>query len=214
MRVDCFSDLHGELPNLFGGDLLIVAGDLTAWGKPDEYQRFYDWIDRVPYALKVFIAGNHDTAFVEAPPPHISTSVKYLQDSGCELMGMKIWGSPWQLQFHRQNPEYMAFSVPWEDQLKDAWALIPTDTNILITHCPAEGILDRSERAIRCGSPALRQRLKDLPDLELHVFGHIHEARGITCRHREYSDLFTLHVNAANLDRNYKGINAAITVEL
>lgn len=214
MRVDCFSDLHGDRPELHGGDLLIVAGDLTAWGKPDEYQRFYHWMDRAPYALKVFIAGNHDTAFVDTPPPYISGSVKYLQDSGCEFMGLKIWGSPWQLGFPRQNPDYAAFSVLWEDQLKDAWAMIWPDTDILITHCPPEGILDRSERAIRCGSPSLLQRIQELEYMRLHVFGHIHEGRGVTCRHHGYGDLCRIHVNAANLDRNYKSINAAITVEL
>ncbi len=30
MIIDCISDLHGYYPKLEGGDLLIVAGDLTA----------------------------------------------------------------------------------------------------------------------------------------------------------------------------------------
>jgi Icc-related predicted phosphoesterase len=30
MIIDCISDLHGAQPKLEGGDLLIVAGDLTA----------------------------------------------------------------------------------------------------------------------------------------------------------------------------------------
>ncbi len=30
MIIDCISDLHGFKPNLNGGDLLIIGGDLTA----------------------------------------------------------------------------------------------------------------------------------------------------------------------------------------
>jgi len=30
MIIDCISDLHGYTPSLSGGDVIIVAGDLTA----------------------------------------------------------------------------------------------------------------------------------------------------------------------------------------
>lgn len=36
MIIDCISDLHGQYPQLEGGDLLIVAGDLTARDKPKD----------------------------------------------------------------------------------------------------------------------------------------------------------------------------------
>ena len=36
MIIDCISDLHGFFPKLEGGDLLIIAGDLTARDKPEE----------------------------------------------------------------------------------------------------------------------------------------------------------------------------------
>ncbi|KAJ7888639.1 hypothetical protein B0H14DRAFT_1192853 [Mycena olivaceomarginata] len=50
-------------------------------------------------------------------------------------------------------------------------------TDILLTHCPPHNILDVTNKADRAGCSALAARLSSLRP-RLHVFGHIHEARG------------------------------------
>src|ERR1044071_9160006 len=60
MIIDCISDLHGFKPSLQGGDLLIVAGDLTARDTMQEHVDFLWWLDEQPYEKKIYIAGNHD----------------------------------------------------------------------------------------------------------------------------------------------------------
>ena len=59
----CVSDthnLHGALPPLPQGDVLLHAGDFTMRGEPEEVQRFAEWWHAQPHPQKVVIAGNHD----------------------------------------------------------------------------------------------------------------------------------------------------------
>lgn len=61
MIIDCISDLHGTYPELEGGDLLIVAGDLTAGIDDREYINFDAWLTCQRYKHKIVVPGNHDT---------------------------------------------------------------------------------------------------------------------------------------------------------
>src|SRR4051812_46364686 len=100
MIIDCISDLHGYYPQLKGGDLLIVAGDLTESDKTIQYGQFSDWLHRQKYGKKVLLAGNHDNLFEESGFEKIQDSYKdigieYVCDSGTEFENIKIWGTPW-----------------------------------------------------------------------------------------------------------------------
>lgn len=99
MIIDCIADLHGFYPKLDGGDLLIVAGDLTARDTEKENSQFFDWLYQQNYTGIVFIAGNHDNVIEKDPyffnrsnPKRIeeltrnaAVKVQYLCDSGTEF---------------------------------------------------------------------------------------------------------------------------------
>lgn len=167
MIIDCISDLIGFYPKLDGGDLLIVAGNLTARDKTEEYTEFGKWIKSQNYRKKIVICGNHDEKIyksyqksllpdflgfiAEQFNPFMLYGCEYLCDSGTEFHGtdkdgnsytMKIWGSPWSLTFPGMNPKCKAFTVDTEEELAEKWALIPDDIDILVTHGPAYGIFD------------------------------------------------------------------------
>ena len=86
----------------------------------------------------------------------------------------RIWGSPWSAAFCS-----MAFNVPRGPASTQLYAGIPDDTDVLVSHGPPYGILDRIARDSRhVGCDRLRARTAQIRP-RLHVWGHIHEDRGV-----------------------------------
>ena len=210
IKIDCCADLHGHYPKLEGGDLLIVAGDLTARDTVNEYQAFCYWLFQQNYRKKIVIAGNHDNELKKLPlkfDPEI-TDFAYLCDSGTEFEGLKIWGSPWTKTFPGMNPKCKAFTVDAEEELAEKFTKIPEDTDILITHSPSYGILDWNTKGNLCGSTSLRDNVFERLNLKLHVFGHLHEAACMIDR------LPCIFVNASHVNERYEPVNKPIRIEL
>ena len=190
MRIVLISDTHGlhrqlEVPD---GDMLIHAGDFTMNSKPDWMYRHFDiWLGELPHRFKIVIPGNHEWLLEDPAQRGAITNAVLLVDSGVEVEGIKIWGSP-------VTPLYGgAFGKLRPEDRKRHWSQIPEDTDILITHGPPFAILDHggsSER--REGCPQLLEAVfQAMP--RLHVFGHIHTGYG-TLRATD-----TLFVNASLL---------------
>jgi hypothetical protein len=173
------------------------------------------------HAAKIVIAGNHDFCFdhdhfpilkashglradyYPIDPKSALSAACYLQDQGIILCGYKVWGTPW-------IPKYSntAFSIR-----KDAPMLaakregIPSDTEILMTHCPPQGILDLTRKGTNGGCSLLAEHIGRVNPI-VHVFGHIHEGYGST------RILDTLFINAANVTKNSRGVNKPLVFDL
>lgn len=215
MKVDCIADLHGFYPELEGGDLLIVAGDLTARDQPEEYSGFLTWLMNQPYQKKIYIGGNHDNLLLDAiPKKHYSDEkecFEYLCDSETEFEGLKIWGSPWTKTFPGINPKCKAFTVDNEDELIKKFEKIPQDVDILITHSPAFYILDETANGRHVGSMYLYNWFSYVGRPKLHVCGHIHEAYGQKELFRTYTGMVK-HVNCSIVNEYYKQVNKPVSV--
>ena len=187
--------------------MLIIAGDLCATNTEKEYDDLWRWILYQPYEYVMMIAGNHDN-FLQENPDYFSSyggNFCYLCDSGCEIEGFKIWGSPWTKTFDGMNPKCKAFTVDTESELLNKFELIPTDTDILITHSPYYGYGDKVNGK-HCGSMALAAMMV-FP--KLHVCGHVHEGYG------QYE--FPWHmklVNASLMNEEYDFINEPVRIEI
>ena len=191
MRIVLISDTHGlhrqlDVP---GGDMLIHAGDFTVNSKPPSVvSDFNAWLGSLPHRHKVVVPGNHEFILEEPRNRAAITNAVLLIDSGVEVEGIRIWGSPvtplWGGAFGKSRPE----------DRKKHWAQIPDGLDILITHGPPFAILDHGGSAERReGCPQLLEAVfRAFP--RLHVFGHIHHGYG-TLRTSD-----TVFVNASLMD--------------
>lgn len=207
MRIVAFSDTHGQHDALDipDGDLLIFAGDMCRLGNLDEVRFFNAYLASLPHQYKVVVAGNHDWPFeydVTQARKALSAAY-YLQDETIEIGGFKIYGSPWQPEFHS-----WAFNLPRGESLQQKWAQIPTDTDILVTHCPPFLTLDRVLNEERVGCEMLQQTVEKIVKPKLHVFGHIHESYGIV------EKAGTTYINACVCNERYRLFNQPIVFDL
>ena len=204
MRIVCLSDTHGLHARLSvpDGDVLVHAGDFSMNGRPQEIERFDRWLAGLPHRHKIVVAGNHDFLFEHEPKRARAMlgGAVYLRDELVEVAGLRIWGSPWQPWFHD-----WAFNLPRGEALAAVWARAPSGVDVLVTHSPPMGVLDRTAWGRRVGCEALREALPRIAPA-LHVFGHIHEAYGT---HKGPP----LSVNACNCDLAYRAANAPVVVE-
>lgn len=218
MIIDCISDLHGYYPELEGGDLLIVAGDLTATHSMEEFLIFCKWIDEQKYRKAVVIGGNHDEFLIGEDTQMIVNTMLptvYLCDSGTESDGLKIWGSPWTNTFDGINPHCTAFTGD-EELLASKFALIPDDIDILVTHGPPQGILDKTRRGTHVGSIELLAHLTRIRPL-LHIYGHIHEGYGQiehTWDGPHGTGRMMRYVNCSHVNEHYEPVNKPIRIVL
>jgi len=207
MKIVAISDSHGHHHSLSipDGDLLIHAGDLSKRGLKIEITDFLDWFSAQPHKHKVFIAGNHDFFFENEYASEIQKlipdNVIYLNDSAFVVEGIKIWGSPIQPWFYD-----WAFNRKRGADIKKHWDLIPIDTDLLITHGPAHGILDLTMDYRNVGCEELLKRIYEVKP-KYHICGHIHEAHGVLEK-----DGIT-YINASQLNVHYKAVFKPIVFE-
>ena len=220
MIIDCIGCLHGVRQKLRGGDLLIITGDITASDRAFEYIEFFLWLDQQQYRKKLLIGGNHDNLLQKIPPipESLPDNVDYLCDSGTEFEGINICGSPWTSTFKGINPKCKAFTKESDYLLMDEWEKIPRDTDILVTHSPAYGILDglpmEDGALFHVGSKSLYYWLKYVERPRLHVFSHIHEGYGQVEHFPTYEDKMMLSVNCSIINEKYKPVNAPVRIIL
>lgn len=218
MKLILISDTHCQHDKVIlpPGDVLIHAGDFCGYGNRREIAKFNEWLVKQDFSHVVVVAGNHDRKFEEEPErsrralsSHTEGGgqIHYLQDTYWKIEGLKFYGSPWQPKFCD-----WAFNLPRRgEELRSRWAAIPDDTDVLITHSPPHGILDKSHHSpwenIGC-ELLLNRVLKIKP--KLHVFGHCHAGYGMN--HRLVKE--TVFVNASICNEAYDPINQPVEIEI
>ena len=197
MKILHLSDTHNShhrLRDLPEADVVVHSGDFCMVGTEQEALDFLNWFCDLPHKHKIFTCGNHDDCLYGANIEGLDSNVHFLCNSGIEIDGIKFYGIPMFLSdcvTERQNQNY---------------AKIPGDTDVLITHSPAYGILDFDD-GINYGSEELLEKISTL-NLKAHLFGHIHAQHGITT----LSD--TIYSNGAIMNSQYTTLNPPNILEL
>lgn len=215
MRLVCIADTHGRhskrgrMPRIPNGDVLIVAGDISSDGSKQGAQVFNTFLGAQPHKHKIVVAGNHDWHFYRHPDEakELLYNAVYLQDEEIIIDGVKFYGAPWQ-------PEFLnwAFNLPRGLALAEKWALIPDDTDVLITHGPPAGIMDvasayKNNPPKHVGCDDLFKRVHGVQP-KVHIFGHIHYSYGQEKREE------TTFINCSTCNERYEPLNPAIIVEV
>ncbi len=192
MKILFISDTHRrhDRLELEAADLIVHAGDFCSYGNETEVQEFLEWYAALDYPHKILIGGNHDRFLEESPAAFrqmLPSSITYLENSGIELGGLYFWGSP-------ITPWFMdwAFNRERGPEIRAYWEQIPAHTDVLITHGPPYGILDKTIMQMHAGCKDLLDIVQEKVQPKLHVFGHIHEAYG----QKQIGD--THYINASN----------------
>ena len=212
-RIVCVSDTHNRHRDLDiqPGDIFIHAGDITQRGTLQELQDFNEWLASLPHQHKVVIGGNHDEILLSPSinKSEVLSNCIYLEYTSVTLYGWKIYGYPSSIKlFSNHNTSYLsgllysfldylkpykAFQVHMGTQQHlEALSLIPSDSDILVSHGPPHGAGDLTNRGRMNGDEELRNHVETRIKPQFHIFGHIHEAHGIE------SNGETTFINAAS----------------
>ncbi len=187
VKVWHFSDSHTfqrQLSMPEGTDIVIFSGDCSnprdVYISERECRDFIEFYKSLPVKHKIFVAGNHDVAIERnrvTPADFAEAGIIYLENNSTIVEGFKIWGSP-------ITP---TFGVGWafnkdRSKIHKVWDSIPDDTDIVVAHGPAKGILDLSlnmnDQLEYCGCENLRKRIFTIQP-QLFCFGHIHNTKGV-----------------------------------
>lgn len=212
-RLCAISDTHTYHNGIIipeGIDILLHAGDFSFRGLLQETIDFLQWYNTRPVKHKLFISGNHDgmnqewpELFKELLKTHAPDCI-YLENSGVTVEGVKIWGRAITPTF---NNWYNA-ADPQSPKMLTSLSIIPKDIDILLTHGPARGLLDRTLDGVNAGCEDMLLELGRFTNLKAYVCGHIHESYG------QQMVGNVLYVNASQLDIMYKLANKPIVFDL
>ena len=154
-------------------DLILSCGDLKS-----QYLSFIVTMARCPL---LYVHGNHDTHYKQDPP----FGCDCLDDQLVVYNGVRILGLGGCRKY--RNGEFQYTEKQMRKRIRrlrfKLWRSGGVD--IVVTHCPPEGLGDGEDRA-HMGFAALRELLdKYHPTYLLH--GHVHLRYGDTQRVREYN---------------------------
>lgn len=181
MRLLGITDLHDNRSSLerilaHAGpvDVLLLGGDITNFGNPNDAERVVRMLQSRPGRIFA-VAGNCDSPDIEARLVELGVS---LFQRGVTVDGVGFQGlsamPPWRPEMYHFREEELAAAL-------DAGyrQLAAPARHVVLSHPPPRAQrIDYTQRGHNVGSTALREFI-DRVQPDLVVCGHIHEGRGV-----------------------------------
>lgn len=192
--------------------VFIHAGDLMTSGYESEWYNTIKWLGNLPYKNKYIIFGNHDFHPTLYPGP----ALQEMRRIGVTVVGlpgnpnytsvtlpngMKMLGLPYVLNLPRwaNNIEEDDLVLHLEEMKKRG----PYD--IVVSHSPAFGILDKIAPKVHLGIKSYRKFLTSMQP-KIWIAGHFHNNYGK--REIEGCKFY----NVAMCDNDYNQVNRPILI--
>ena len=180
MRILAIADIHGnrsklrEILSAAGlADVIVLAGDLTHLGGPDDAQAAVKHCR--PYAPHVLtVSGNCDDELIEK---QMTADGNSLTGTGCGIDDVGFFGVS-------AAPHYLGNTWEVDEAVFERWLadgyqkIRDAKQRVLVSHPPPYGLVDWAFTKKHGGSQAVRAAL-DRYAIALVICGHIHEARGV-----------------------------------
>ena len=165
-------------------DMVIHSGDCSnprdPYNNEPEVREFIHWFKGLPIKHKIYVAGNHDTSIEKrlvTKQDFTDYNIVYLENEYVEIDGIKLFGSP-------HTPEFNNWAfMKSREKLERFWRnAIHEPCDVVITHGPPKGILDKSYDKIgrmeSCGDKSLFNQVLVMRPAYM-CFGHIHNCDDI-----------------------------------
>ena len=173
MKFLILSDIHSSIDELekilisAEYDVVLIAGDLTQFRPKDAKavdEVLSDYTD-----LCFAVHGNCDHEVILYENYEV---LKFIHGKSVEFEGYSIHGVG--------GSSFTPFNTPSEYTEEEILRIMDDftmgDFNILLSHCPPKGILDRTYSGVHAGCDAIRKRMSDF---DVILCGHIHESHGV-----------------------------------
>lgn len=181
MKIAYLVDVHDRfdaVPRAMGEigavDLVLVGGDVTTGGTPDEAaEAIESWLPLAPRLLA--LAGNMDSPAIDARLAELGVA---LDARGVAFGDVGVFG----VSAAPRSPLHTPYELD-DDELRRRIeagfaAVRECRVRVFCPHAPPYGACDRLRNGEHVGSAVVREFVeREQPDLVL--CGHIHEARGI-----------------------------------
>lgn len=174
MDIAIVADLEGNYPiTLPKHDVLCLPGDLL--GSTD-VSRLEKWFGKVTDKPILWVPGNHDVP-LKGWNPSNNSRVRCLHGNTVTINGVTFGGFVWNnCATLPEMARVFAYCTPDQDKLARELLKVPA-CDVLVSHSPPMGILDKTFFEDNIGVPGLLEWAKN--NQCRYVFcGHVHEQGG------------------------------------